>query len=97
MADAIERFNNGNDSSSGDNVGITEAAVDAFEIAPDDANDITFITRGLLVGGNGDVKVTMKGGGIVTFKNVADGSLLPIRITRVWLTGTTAIDLIGLV
>lgn len=32
----------------------------------------------------------------VVFKNIADGSILPVKTTKVYLTGTTASDIIAL-
>ena len=50
----------------------------------------------LYVGVGGDVVVTMVGTGNFTFSNVASGQLLPIRITHVINTGTTATNMIAL-
>ena len=50
----------------------------------------------LWVGGGGDVKVTMSGGGDVTFSSVPAGSHLPISITHVIKTGTTATNMVAL-
>lgn len=45
---------------------------------------------------DGDVKVDMEGGGTVTFKSVPVGTTLPVRCTRVYATGTTATNLVGM-
>ena len=50
----------------------------------------------LYVGVGGNVVVTMVGTGNFTFSNVASGQLLPIRITHVIHTGTTATNMIAL-
>ena len=50
----------------------------------------------LYIGVGGDVVVTMVGTGNFTFKNVASGQLLPIRITHVIHTNTTATNMIAL-
>ena len=50
----------------------------------------------LYIGVGGDVVVTMVGTGNFTFKNVASGQLLPIRITHVIHTNTTATHMIAL-
>jgi len=50
----------------------------------------------LYVGVGGDVVVTMVGTGNFTFSNVASGQLLPIRITHVIHTNTTATNMIAL-
>lgn len=55
-----------------------------------DTGNIVTATSGLYVGGAGNVKVTMLGGEDVTFSNVLAGTILPIRVSRVWNTGTTA-------
>jgi len=49
--------------------------------------------RGLFVGTGGDVVVKSNDGEVVTFKNVPDGSYLPI-ITDTVTTATTAADLV---
>jgi len=54
-------------------------------------------TRGLYVGGAGDVKVDMEGGETgVVFSSVPAGSILPVRVLRVWATGTTATSIVAL-
>lgn len=53
-------------------------------------------TDGLYIGGAGDVAVTMKGGGSVTFIGVTAGQILPIMVTQVLSTGTTATNIVAL-
>jgi hypothetical protein len=53
-------------------------------------------TRGLYVGTGGDLVCKNEAGASVTFKNVASGTTLPIRTTRVVAAGTTAADLVAL-
>ena len=77
--------------------GLSAPAALAVAIVPNNSTDFGFATRGIYVGGGGDVRVDMQGGGSpVTFFGVAAGSLLPIRASRVYVTGTTATNLIGL-
>lgn len=57
-------------------------------MTPHDSN--TQAGRALYVGGAGDIAVVMKNGDEVTFSGVAAGTLLPIRVTKVKATGTTA-------
>lgn len=52
-------------------------------------------TRALYVGVSGDVKVDMAGGATLTFKSAPVGPL-PIQVTRVYSTGTTATDIVAL-
>lgn len=47
-------------------------------------------SRALYIGTSGNLKVTMVEGGDVTFNNLVAGTVLPIQVTRLWLTGTTA-------
>lgn len=48
------------------------------------------VTRALYVGGAGNVNVTMYGGGDCLFSGVPAGTILPIRVTHVLSTNTTA-------
>lgn len=70
-------------------------AFDAFA-AKSDSVDLTIATRGIYTGSGGTMKVTMLGGTAVTFVSVPAGSLLPLRISRLWSTGLTATDVLGL-
>jgi hypothetical protein len=65
----------------------------AAVVTPDNDNDLTYVTRGLFVGGAGNIAVVMLGGQAVTFTGVVAGSVLPIRVTRVKFTGTTATNI----
>jgi hypothetical protein len=68
----------------------------AFVIAPSDTVDFNQITRGIYVGSTGDVVVLLaKDTAVVTLVAVPAGSLLPLRVKRVNLTGTTASNLVG--
>lgn len=77
----------------------------AISVTPSDSTDINFngtsaATRGLYVGSGGDVSVEMVGNGLadatVVFVAVLTGTLLPIEITRVNVTGTTASSLVAI-
>ena len=68
----------------------------AFAVTPDDSNDLEEVTRGLFIGTAGNVKLTLRLGGTVTLKNIPAGTLLPLRVTRIFATGTSAADLVGL-
>jgi hypothetical protein len=50
----------------------------------------------LYIGGAGNVKVTTENGDAVTFTAVPVGTVLPIRVSLVWATGTTATNIVGL-
>ncbi len=76
--------------------GIEAAAQHAFSISPSDSTDIAFVTRGLYVGGAGNVKVDMFGGETaIILVGLAVGVIHPIRVTRVYSTSTTATSIIG--
>jgi hypothetical protein len=68
----------------------------AFLVAENDGADLSYATRALYVGGAGAVKVDMLGGETVTFSGVPAGTVLPIRVTKIYATGTTASLMIGL-
>lgn len=68
----------------------------AVAVTPSDSADLTYVTRGLYVGATGTVKVIMQDSGTVTFAGVPAGTLLPIRATRVYSTGTTASTILAL-
>jgi hypothetical protein len=69
----------------------------AAVITPSNTTDLATATRGLYVGVSGDVKVDMLGGEAgVTFIALAAAVIHPIRVTRVYATGTTASSILGL-
>lgn len=73
----------------------SHAASDAFVITPGSA--LRHNTRAVWVGGAGNLKATMVDGTEVTFSGVAAGTLLPIQVSAVASSGTTATLLLGLV
>ena len=74
--------------------GLSSPARSAFEITPNDSADLDNVTRALWVGTEGDVVVIMQSGDEVTFSTVS--GLLPIAVSRVKSTNTTASDIVGL-
>lgn len=50
----------------------------------------TVAARGVYIGGTGTLVVTMFNGGNLTFEGLVPGVILPIAITRVVQSGTTA-------
>jgi hypothetical protein len=66
-----------------------------FAVTPSDSVDLPETTRALYVGGAGNVRLTARDGGTVTYTGVAAGQRLPIRAVRVLATGTTATNIIG--
>lgn len=76
--------------------GIDAPAANAAAVTPNDSADLTNVSRSLYVGGAGDIKVDMADVGTVTFTGVVAGSILPIRVKRVYSTGTTATTILVL-
>lgn len=67
-----------------------------FSVTPSDTTDLEEATRALYVGTGGDLLVVMLSGVTLLLNGVADGSLLPLRVTRVRATGTTASEIVAL-
>lgn len=74
----------------GSNIG---SFVHAEAAVPSDTVDCTFITRALLIGVAGTLKIGLMDGSTVSFPNVPAG-VLSIRATRVWSTGTAATGIV---
>lgn len=66
-------------------------------ITPSDSVDVLVALRGIAFGTVGALKVTTLGGETVTIPSgvLAAGIIHPIMITRVWSTGTTAGNIVG--
>lgn len=62
---------------------------DAAAVTPSDTTDLPQFSV-IFVGGAGNVKVTTAQGSAVTFSGINAGSVIPVRVRRVWSTGTTA-------
>lgn len=69
---------------------------DAFVVTPNDSTNLTKKADGLWVGTGGDVAVITLGGTTLTF-TVPTGGVLPLQVTRVLATGTSASGIRGLV
>ena len=74
----------------------TVSAHSALAVTPSDSTVLP-TTRGLWVGVAGNVAVVMSDDqNSITFVGVPAGSILPIQVTKVLATGTTATDIIAL-
>jgi hypothetical protein len=71
-------------------------ATRAVSIVSSDVNDLAEAPRAIYIGGNGNLRVTMLDGGEAIFLNVVAGTLIPIRVRKVWSTSTTAAGIVGL-
>ena len=74
----------------------TVSAHRATAVVTSDTNIYAQPTRGLYVGGSGNLTVDMADGGVaVTFVGVQGGTILPIQVTRVYVA-TTATSIVAL-
>ena len=65
-------------------------------VSPSDSADLVYVSRGLYVGGAGNITVIDMDGNSVLFTAVPAGTILPIRAARVMSTGTTATAIVAL-
>lgn len=74
------------------------ATVSAFSAIPIVPSDVTVLTntRALYVGTGGNLAVTTFNGEVITFTNVNGGTIMPLQVTKVMATNTTALGVIGL-
>lgn len=71
-------------------------AQSAQPITPSDTTVLDDATRALFVSGAGNLTVLMMDGQQVTFTAVLAGTILPVRVTKVFQTGTTATNIVAL-
>lgn len=77
-------------------LGIDAPARRMFSIVPDDNNDLALSTRGVYIGGAGNLHVVTTEGDNETAVGLLGGSVYPFRVRRVLSTGTTATNIMGL-
>ncbi len=73
----------------------TVSSYDARAVTTSDTTNIN-ATRGLYIGAAGNVVVDMAYGTTITFVGVQGGTILPIQVTRIYATGTTATNIVAL-
>ena len=73
----------------------TSTASNGAAVTPSDSTELAGV-RALYVGVAGNVAVVMAGGASLTFVGAAAGSILPLRVTKVMSTNTTATNIIAL-
>lgn len=66
-----------------------------FSITPNDGAELPDVTRGVYIGTAGDLHVLMSRGDEVTFIGLAAGLVHPLQIRKVFSTGTTALNIVG--
>lgn len=68
-----------------------------FTITPSDSTELTVIPKGIYVGTGGTVVLLGDTATAnATFVNVQSGQIIPVRVRKVFATGTTATNLVGL-
>jgi len=75
---------------------VTQQAIKGVAVTPNDGADLAIPGAVLYIGTGGDVKVTTISGDDVTFKNLANGSVLAVQVKKVFSTGTDADDIVAL-
>ncbi|PWC96962.1 hypothetical protein [Azospirillum sp. TSO5] len=70
--------------------------IGGFAVSPSDSAVLSQPTRAVFVGGAGNLAVTYLDGSTDTLQSVTAGSILPIRVTKVMATNTTATKISGL-
>lgn len=75
----------------------------AFAVTPSDSTDLASVAYGLIVGGAGTLKVdcgddvgTQTNRVTVTFGALSAGQLVPLKVIRVYATGTSATSVVAL-
>ena len=71
------------------------SASDARAVIPNDTQSLQEVTVGLNVATLGQVRVTTKDGSIADL-TISAGTPFPIRVSKVWQTGTTATGIVAL-
>jgi hypothetical protein len=90
--DAVKTATEASQASLADMIYGTAVAIDI-----DSGNHTSLTHNALYVGTGGNVKVNMgTSGSGITFSNVASGQILPIQITQVYQSGTTASNMVAL-
>jgi hypothetical protein len=71
-------------------------AENAAAVTPHDSNDLTNVARALYVGTTGNIKIITAGGDTVTLNSVPAGAIIPVRVKRVFSTGTSASNIVSI-
>lgn len=75
--------------------GLDDPLTDGVAVTPSDSTVLT-TTRAVFVGGAGNLSVVTSAGTTLTLTGVTAGSLLPLRVTKVRSTSTTATNIAAL-
>jgi hypothetical protein len=74
----------------------SDPADNAVAVVPSDSTDLTYVASALIIGVGGTVIVDTAGGQTGVAIKVQSGQILPLRVTRVRSTNTTATDIVAL-
>lgn len=75
----------------------TEPISSAVAVTPNNGTTFTTICRALYIGSDGNVTVDVQNGGTnLAFTGAKAGSILPIRVKRVYSTGTSSTGIVCL-
>lgn len=75
---------------------LTAPPENAAAIQPSDGAILGHATRAVYVGGSGTLRVEMMSGEEIVFAGLTAGMVLPVRVQKVFASGTTATDLVAL-
>lgn len=76
--------------------GLSGPVSEVYDVTPNDGTDLAVFTRALSVAVSGLVRVTTVSGTTASVYILA-GAPFPVRVRRVWATGTEATGIVGLV
>jgi hypothetical protein len=74
----------------------TLQAASASTVTPSDSNELAYITSALYVGGSGTVSVVLRDDSAPVSFTVAAGTILPLYVKQVRVSGTSATNIIAL-
>lgn len=76
--------------------GSGQPATGGFMIIPSDTQDLPFVTRAIWVGGSGDIALVTLGRSVLILSGAVQGSIIAVRATKVFVSNTSATNLVGL-
>jgi len=76
--------------------GLNTPARNVEVVTPHDTTNLTQPSRGLIIGVGGNISVETVGGQSAVIITVATGAILPIMVTRVNSTATTATNIVSM-
>lgn len=79
--------------------GMESPGTDIFAITPDDNNELSYVTRGIVFSTAGALRVLTMAGRDITLPDglFAAGMIHPLRVKKVFATGTTATGIHGVI